>query len=193
MPSSMTHLLCAKLLAPEKSTAFFVGNISPDCIDVREFKDHTHFRDLPEESRLDALRALALSYDWRNDEYLFGIIFHLFADYTWDTGPQRLHRELYRGDDWFHDYRREINEAGRSIYARYTWSSALWDDMARLDPSFYSGAPEYPPAEIKRFILHGKERAAVPCSSPSDIFTPDAVDSYASDTAARFTEFMKSI
>ena len=65
--------------------------------------------------------------------------------------------------------------------------------MARLAPSFSSGAPEYPPEEIKRFILHGKERAAVPCSSPSDIFTPDAVDSYASDTAARFTEFMKSI
>lgn len=192
MPSSMTHLLCAKLYAPERSAAFFVGNIAPDCIDVREFKDHTHFRDIPLEERLDALRALARSYDLR-DEFQLGMIYHLFADYTWDTGPQRTHRELYRGDSWFLDYRREINEVGREIYARYQWSKPLWDEMAELDPALYSAAAEYPPQEIKRHILHGREHAAIPCENPSAIFTPELVDAYAKQTAEQFSEFLRSI
>ena len=44
MPSTMIHLLCAADYAPEMDPVFCVGCVAPDCIDVREFKDHTHFR-----------------------------------------------------------------------------------------------------------------------------------------------------
>lgn len=193
MPSSMTHLLCAKVWAPERSSAFYVGNIAPDCIDVREFKDRTHLRNIPEESRLDALRALARTYDWINDEYLLGIIYHLFADFTWDIGPQKIHREKYTGDNWFIDYRREINEVGRQIYARHDWSKGLWDAMAELDPSLYASEKEYPPENIRAFILRNREKAALPCENPSKIFTPEAVDAYAAETAERFSKFMRTV
>ena len=46
MPSTMIHLLCAADYAPEMDPVFCVGCIAPDCIDVREFKDPTHFRDI---------------------------------------------------------------------------------------------------------------------------------------------------
>lgn len=192
MPSSMTHLLCAKLLLPDAPTSFFVGNISPDCIDVREFKDRTHFRLLPVEERLDALREWARARDL-SDPYQYGTVYHLFADYTWDTGPQAAHRRWYRGDDWFHDYRFAINECGREIYRRYGWAKGLWEDMAALDESEYASIPEYPAGEIKKFILHGQKRAAEELTKGSDFFTPDVVDAYCAETAARFREYEKTI
>lgn len=192
MPSSMTHLLCAKLLLPDAPTRFFVGCISPDCIDVRDFKDRTHLRLLPEEQRLPALREMARGLDM-SDPYQYGVVYHLFADYTWDTGPQKLHREWYSGDDWFHDYRFAINECGREIYQRYAWAKPLWADMAALDESEYAAVGEYPAPEIKRFILHGQSRAAEELTRPSEFFTPELVDSYCAETAALFAEFVKTI
>ena len=192
MPSSMTHLLCAKMLLPDAPTRFFVGNISPDCIDVREFKDRTHFRELPVEKRLDALRDMARALDM-SDPYQYGVVYHLFADYTWDTGPQAAHREWYRGDDWFHDYRFAINECGREIYRRYPWGEALWADMAALDESEYAAITEYPSDAIKGFILRGQKRAAEPITKPSDFFTPELVDAYCAETAERFREYEKTI
>lgn len=188
----MTHLLCAKLLLPDAPTCFFVGNISPDCIDVREFKDRTHLRLLPDKERLPALRGTARSLDM-DDPYQYGVVYHLFADYTWDTGPQKKHREWYRGDSWFRDYRFAINECGREIYRRYAWAKPLWEDMAALDMSEYSSVAEYPAEEIRRFILHGQKRAAEALTRTSDFFTPELVDSYAAETAGRFAEFIKTI
>ena len=192
MPSSMTHLLCAKLLVPDAPTRFFVGNISPDCIDVREFKDRTHFRDVPESERLDALRAMARRLDLE-DPYQLGVIYHLFADYTWDTGPQAAHRAAYRGEDWFHDYRFAINECGREIYRRYPWAKPLWADMAALDESEYSAIGEYPADDIKHFILRGQARSAEAITAPSEFFTPELVDAYCAETAERFLDYKKTI
>lgn len=192
MPSSMTHLLCAKILIPDAPTRFYVGNISPDCIDVREFKDHTHFRDLPEDRRLEALREMARRLDL-SDPYQYGTVYHLFADFTWDTGPQRLHRESYTGDNWFPDYRFAINECGREIYRRYAWAPGLWEEMAVLDESEYDKIPDYPADEIKKFILHGQKRAAEAITAPSEIFTPKLVDSYCEKTARQFREFETTI
>ena len=192
MPSSMTHLLCSKILLPNAPTSFFVGSISPDCIDVREFKDRTHFRNIPVEKRLDALRDMARRLNM-SDPYQYGVIYHLFADYTWDTGPQAAHREWYHGDDWFRDYRFAINECGREIYRRYDWAEPLWADMAALDPSEYAAVAEYPPDEIKGFILRGQRRAAEALTKKSDFFTPELVDSYCAETAKRFREYEKTI
>ena len=192
MPSSMTHLLCAKMLAPDAETKFFVGNISPDCIDVREIKDHSHFRELPESERLDALRKMARTLDL-DDPYQLGVVYHLFADYTWDTGPQAAHRAWYSGDDWFHDYRFAINECGREIYRRYGWCKGLWVDMAALDESQYSAIPEFPPDEIKDFILRGQKRSAIEPEAPSAFFTPELVDAYCAETAERFSDYRKTI
>ena len=190
MPSSMTHLLCGKMLLPDAPTAFFVGCISPDCRDVREFKDRTHFRNIPEEKRLDALRAMARRLDM-SDPYQYGVVYHLFADYTWDTGPQAAHRRQYRGDDWFHDYRFAIKDCGREIYRRYDWCEGLWADMASLDESAYAAIPEYPADEIKRFILHGQKRAAQAPVAASEFFTPELVDAYCAETAERFREYAR--
>ena len=192
MPSSMTHLLCGKLLIPDAPTRFFVGCISPDCIDVREFKDRTHFRELPVDERLDALRDMARRLDM-SDLYQYGVVYHLFADYTWDTGPQAAHRAAYRGESWFTDYRFAINECGREIYRRYDWAKGLWEDMAALDESEYAAIPEYPAEDIKRFILHGQKRSAEPAAKPSGFFTPALVDEYCAETAARFREYEKTI
>ena len=117
----MIHLLCAADYAPEMDPVFCVGCIAPDCIDVREFKDHTHFRDIPTAARPAALRDFARGLDL-SDPFLLGTVFHLFADYTWDVGPQKMHRDSYTGEDWFHDYRREITLAGREIYRTNPWA-----------------------------------------------------------------------
>jgi hypothetical protein len=188
----MTHLLCAKILLPDAPTAFFVGSISPDCIDERAFKDHTHFRDLPESERLGALRKMARELDM-SDPYQFGAVYHLFADYTWDLGPQADHRRQYKGDDWFHDYRFAINECGREIYMRYPWAKELWEDMAALDESEYAAIPEYPTDRIKSFILRGKKRSEEPITKPSEFFTPALVDAYCAETAELFSDYLKTI
>ena len=70
----MIHLLCAADYAPEMDPVFCVGCIAPDCIDVREFKDHTHFRDIPTAARPAALRDFARGLDL-SDPFLLGTIF----------------------------------------------------------------------------------------------------------------------
>ena len=72
----MIHLLCAADYAPEMDPVFCVGCVAPDCIDVREFKDHTHFRDIPTEARPAALRGFARGLDL-SDQFLLGAVFHL--------------------------------------------------------------------------------------------------------------------
>jgi len=192
MPSSMTHLLCAKMLTENNTASYFVGNIAPDCIDIREFKDKTHFRDIEMKDRLDALRQMARSLDLQNP-YLYGAVYHLFADYTWDNGPQKLHKKLYKGDNWFPDYRFDINECGREIYLRYSWSQSLFDEMKALDESEYSFLPEYPTDAIRRIILKTEERSKMPLTKKSEIFTPEVVDDYARETAERFMEFARTV
>ena len=58
MSSCMVHLLAAREYRPDASPLFYAANLAPDCIDIREIKDKTHFRLLTLEERVDALREL---------------------------------------------------------------------------------------------------------------------------------------
>ncbi len=192
MPSTMIHLLCAADYAPEMDPVFCVGCIAPDCIDVREFKDHTHFRDIPTEARPAALRDFARGLDL-SDPFLLGTVFHLFADYTWDVGPQKMHRDSYTGEDWFHDYRREITLAGREIYRTNPWCGRILDEMVSLPESAYFSMPEYPAPEIKRFLLHARDSASAEGEAGSAFFTRDLFEKYARNTSDEFTRFLEEL
>lgn len=171
---------------------FCAGSVAPDFRDIREFKDRTHFRDLPVECRTEALLKMARSIDL-SDKFAYGAVFHLFADYTWDTGPQQAHRLSYSGDNWFMDYRREISSVGYKISRAYEWGLRIWEEMVKLPNETFLSVSDYPPCEVHDFLVRGRDSTAAEKVYTESFFTLEDTENYARDTVCRFCEFMKEV
>ena len=78
MPGPMLHLSIAKKVNPDASIGFYVGNLAPDAVREREIKDKAHFYDIPDREK--ALKQFALKAD---NEYLKGMLLHLYVDGKW--------------------------------------------------------------------------------------------------------------
>ena len=131
MSSAMVHLSCAKAYCPKGETLFYTGNIAPDLLSTREAKDVTHFRDIPAEERMEALRRFAdgLCLD---DPFQKGVLLHLFLDLHWDREgyePYRLAHGTEEG--WFVRYRQEIFFASAHLYHNTPWAKELFLEMNR--------------------------------------------------------------
>jgi hypothetical protein len=74
----MLHLSVAKKVNPNANIDFYVGNLAPDANSEKEKKDKVHFYNVP--NRESALRMFALN---ANNEYLKGMVLHLFVYGKW--------------------------------------------------------------------------------------------------------------
>ncbi len=190
MPSSMTHLLCASRFMPSMPPLFCIGCIAPDCIDIREIKDKGHLRLLDRRERLAVLEEKIKSSD-KSNLFLLGTVFHLFADYKWDIGPQEHHRQNYKGNSWFLDYRREIRLAGLEIYSRFSWSREIFDRLLSVPQEDYSLIADYPSDKIRYFIINSmKKTIEGAAETDKSYFTPELIDSFADETAKDFLNLL---
>ena len=191
MPCAMMHLVCARLYDPEADIAFYVGNEAPDCMDVRELKDKSHLR-IYTDDREQKLTEYAHSLDL-SDPYELGVLLHLYVDMLWDRGPMAEHKRNYKGDDWFHDYRRQIRLIGTHIYKNSDWAKPLWQAMSELDESKFASRPEFPADKIKSYICFNRDRDRSADTTPSPDFPPELVNSFCEESVRSFSDYLNRI
>lgn len=191
MPCAMMHLLCAKFYDEDAPIAFYIGNEAPDCMDIRELKDVSHFRIYTHdrnEKLIEYARTLDLS-----DPYQLGVIFHLYTDMLWDFGPMAQHKLDYKGDDWFHDYRRQIRLIGTEMYKRFDWAKPLWKDMSDAPLDLYAALDVFPAEKIKDYVTFNRDRDRSSEIGESPDFPHEKMVEFCRDTALSFSDWISKI
>lgn len=191
MPCAMMHLLCARLYDDDAPVAFYIGNEAPDCMDIRELKDVSHFR-IYTDDRNEKLIEYARTLDLQ-DPYQLGVLLHLYTDMLWDFGPMKAHREAYNGNDWFHDYRRQIRLIGTEMYKRFEWSKQSWADMAEAPTYLYDALCTFPSDKIKDYVTFNKNRDRSNENGESPEFPHDQMVDFCRNTAISFKEWLEKI
>lgn len=185
MPCAMMHLMCARNYNENADIAFYIGNLAPDCIDERDFKDKNHLRIYKGDEREEKLLELACSLDL-TDPFQFGVLLHLYTDMCWDRGPMAEHKRSYVGNDWFHDYRREIRYISKYMYKHLHWSIKLWEDMNEADEVVYSSIENYPSKNIKGYLEHNIMVHKLPPAIESKAFPNELVFLFCKETVDSF-------
>ncbi len=185
------HLVCAKLYDPQADIAFYIGNEAPDCMDIREIKDKSHFR-IYTDDREEKLTEFAHLLDLE-DPYELGVLLHLYVDMLWDRGPMAVHKRNYKGNDWFHDYRRQIRLIGTHIYKNVDWSKNIWIAMCEADESKYNSLDVFPAEQIKSYLCFNRDRDRSAETIPSPDFPPELVDRFCEDAVKSFKSYLNRI
>lgn len=191
MPCAMMHLMCAKLYNENADIGFYIGNLAPDCIDVRDFKDKNHLRIYKGADRKAKLLELADKLDL-NDPYEFGVLMHLYTDMCWDEGPMAEHKKSYKGDSWFIDYRQEIRYISKFMYKHIPWAKELWEEMNNAPKALYSSVDYYPADNIKGYIEHNLKVHNEPPAIESKAFPNNLVFRFCCETAESFQEWLEN-
>ncbi|MDY5015925.1 MAG: hypothetical protein SO063_07645 [Eubacteriales bacterium] len=181
MSSLMIHLCMAHALRPDAPAEYYVGHIAPDCVDIREIKDHTHFRDRTDRmAALEELRAATRP----EDDYGEGILAHLYLDCMWDALVLDSFRQLGVAA-----YRREISRAGAYLYRREPWADALWEKIDACPPEKYASRPDFPPEKIRELIVWQRGWYAHADGAPSEAYPPDFCVRFLDKTAREYQKW----
>lgn len=186
----MMHLMCANLYDNNADIAFFIGNLAPDCIDERSFKDKNHLRIYQGEERIKKLLELAYTLNLK-DPYQFGVLFHLYTDMCWDNGPMADHKRSYKGENWFTDYRQEIRYISKFMYKNQPWAKDMWLNMVAADKLAYSSVDYYPADMINRYLNHNIKVHNEPPAIESKAFPNTLVDQFCIDTVNSFKKWIE--
>ena len=188
MPSALIHVYTGRLIAGDPGRAFYIGTLAPDCVREREQKDLLHLR--LSADRLSDLAALKKAWG-KDDEFRVGTLLHLYTDYLWDIGPMETHKQSYKGDTWFTDYRREISLASCYMYHRFDWAPGLWKEMNDCPEEKYSSLEDYPPKKIKSYFDYNYLWLETHDEGPSPAFPPELCDRFCHEAAESFKEFFE--
>jgi len=192
VPSAMIHLTAARVLFPDAPTIFYLGNVAPDAVSERERKDKTHFRDLPDREKALFDFASAIEED---DYFRKGVLFHLFCDDLWDNFVTKkyIKANFKSGEDWFHPYRNEIAHAGAWIFHNRCWGDKLWSELQSCAENAEIVCPylDCKKEDIVNYLSFNGRWHRESNLSPSEHFTPDFVDSFAADAAAKHRDWLK--
>ena len=189
MPSSMLHLITAKKVNPNAGIDFYVGNLAPDAIRERELKDAVHFRSTKD--REDALKEFAIKAD---NEYLKGVLLHLFVDWKWDK-TWVVDYFSRNGDKRLSSYHDEIGVMSASAFHNNKWAHGLWKQLEAWDGNGFVEIAHIHKDNIIDMIQHVHKWHTANNIGPSVVFPPDLVGKFATDTANDFVRwcfFMKT-
>lgn len=157
MPLPMVHLNIASLLANkwhvgEHQGAFYLGNIAPDSIHMRdgatrEDKRHTHFEPKAEGDYMARLQErYSTLVEQTNDEgrkwFVRGYFMHVLTDYIWFrsvhpqfvkevTGLERDEGMTQARDQLNRLYYQETDQVDFDLYQQAEWSSEVWQWLGR--------------------------------------------------------------
>ena len=180
MPGPMLHLSIAKKVNPNAGIDFYVGNLAPDGSADREQKDRMHFYDVPD--RESTLREFALK---ANNEYLKGMLLHLFVDGKWWENHLSKFAER-EGAGWYAKYNEENWKMGSYAFHNTKWAHNLFEQMENWDFNGFVETEFITKENVKWFsgklLLANKLEA-------STVFTPSLIEKFAQDTADDFVKW----
>ena len=189
MPVPMIHFLIAKKVKPDASIDFYVGNLSPDAIVIGEIKQKVHLYHAPDPE--DALRQFALK---ANNDYLKGMVLHLFADKKfhsfWNENtsfPWQENKEYWVK---YMKYNRQIDSY---VYHNTEWAYSLlkqmenWDYSGFTETEFISkDCVELAIEEHHKWLIENK------FDLPS-VFPPPLVEKLVDSTAEDFNKWVSNL
>ncbi len=190
MPAAMMHLNTALAYRPDADPLFLIGNLAPDCLDIREFKDRTHFRS--SKDRKGDLRRLRDDTDMSNDMEL-GVLLHLFLDYKWDHITENDFREIFFPDGVFRFqyYRGQIHNISACLYYASAENEKMWDTLCAVPMEKYDTHPLFRGKDIKEYLRVNAEWNKKVTAVQSEVFSPEFVDSFIKRSASQFKDFIE--
>jgi hypothetical protein len=190
MPRTTIHFLAAEKLNPNAGIDFHIGNIAPDAIRKENQKIAFHFRDAAD--RQQALKEFALKAGSQN-EYLKGIIFHLFVDWKWDTMMVPKFAEKH-GDNWNQKYIEETLLAVICTFRNNEWISDILKQMEVWDTSSYVETDYITPKDIGMFVKGWRKGLqSAKQTEISSEFSPLVIERFMNDTVEEFNVWYSSL
>lgn len=191
MPSTMIHLLVAQKVKPHGHTEFFIGNIAPDSVVMREdyhfaFKDKLHFRG--SQNRLKDIENLAREIDI-SSPYNEGYIMHLFMDMHWDMDCMKPYIAGREGIGWVKPYHEEITKASSWLINNHRDLQRIWQDMVNYDKRLETVIQGVEYWEAKKYCINTEKWYAGYKATASNVFTPEFIDEYTSGVASKYVEW----
>ena len=189
MPTYMIHLYVAKKVNPNAKIDFYIGNLAPDAVSDREKKVIGHLRNAPNMEA--ALKEFALKIDATN-EYLKGILLHLFVDWKWN-GSILADFAKQEGEGWYQKYYNEGELIEAYGFHNTDWAYDLWKQMDLCDYFNYVETDFIIKEEVKALINRSRKWKTANKTDPSAVFTPEIIKKFAEDTAADFTKWLSDL
>ncbi len=191
MPSAMMHLNTALAYRPNADPLFLIGNLAPDCLDIRELKDRTHFRN--SKDRRGDLRRLRDNTD-RSDDLELGILLHLFLDYKWDHVTEYDYRDTFfpNGEFLFKYYRGQIHDISACLYYASPENEKMWDTLCSIPVKEYDTHPEFRGKDIKEYLRTNHEWNKKVTPKHSEVFSDEFVDNFINTSARQFHDFLEN-
>jgi len=189
MPVFMIHLFVAKKVNPDAGIDFYAGNLAPDAIQEGEIKNKVHLYDVPDWE--DALRKFASK---ANNDYLKGMVLHLFADKKfhafWNENTRFPFRE---GKEFWEKYMEQNRKIDSYAYHNTEWAYSLYKKMENWDFSGFIETEFITKDDIKsRIQSHHKWLIANKLDS-STVFPPALVEKLVDDTAEEFNKWFSNL
>ena len=180
MPGPMLHLSVAKKVNPNAGIDFYVGNLAPDAIKNREQKDIAHFYNVSD--RESALREFAVK---ANNEYLKGILLHLYVDGKWWEKHLSKFAEK-EGEGWYVKYNEENWKMGSYAFHNTEWAYNLFEQMENWD---YNGFEETEFITRENVKWLSCELLLANRLAATTVFTPALIEAFAHNTANDFVKW----
>jgi len=186
MPSSVIHLLVAKKINPIADIAFYIGNIAPDAVSDEQKKNIIHLRNVPD--REIALKDYILKVNNKN-EYIKGIILHLFVDWKWD----KLIIPDFEKEHGKNKYGQAMITATLDAFHNTEWSYQLWEQMELCENYDFIETEYILKNEIRSFINNRRKWQMENKALSASIFTPSIIDKFVNDTVNDFNNWTSNI
>jgi hypothetical protein len=186
MPSSVIHLLVAKKVNPAADISFYIGNIILDAVPNEQNKAALHLRNVPE--REIALKEYILKVNSKND-YIKGIILHLFVDWKWDT----LIIADFEKEHGSSKYKQAMITATLDAFHNTEWSYEIWKKMGQCDLFDFAETEYLSKNDIKSFINNRKKWQMENKALSDSLFTPEIIDKFVNDTASVFNDWISNV
>jgi len=189
MPVPTIHMLIAKKVKPKAGIDFYVGNIAPDAITTGEIKNKVHLYDTPDWE--DALRKFALK---ANNDYLLGMVLHLFADKKfhafWNENTSFPWQE---GKEFWGKYMEYSRQVDSYAYHNTEWAYSLYKEMENWDYYGFSKTDFITKDDIKLAIQeHRQWLIENKLDSPS-VFPPSLVEKFVDSMAEDFIKWFNDL
>ena len=194
MPNSIIHLFVAKKVNHNAEIDFYIGNLAPDSVIDQKIKSTVHFRSAAD--RKAALEGFASTLD-RKNEYIKGVILHLFVDLRWEETP--LVRDFIENQCRVRDnkYWNEIGhlklwnemEAATYAFTHTDWSRNLLEQMEQSNIANFTEMEHITKNGLKAHIHNQWRWMEEKNIEPSKVFTPMFIEKFSKDTAGEFTEW----
>lgn len=190
MPSSMIHSIAAYKYDPSASPLFYIGNLAPDSIVLREVKDRLHFR--KSSNREMEIGKMLYNVD-EQDNFMRGVVYHLYLDMLWDREIINKFINDYKGANWFLSYREAIGEASAWLYHSHNWSLLFWKSMCNYEISKKMISNDYTVDGIQEFIYRNEKWHRENRRDSIGYFSEEVINNITDYTANTFDLWCKQV